>query len=420
MSSERRSGQRLAAAAAVVTLLTGACGSSPSTTSRSTPAAEPTTSSSAPSTPPGSAKYSLGQFPDVPTQALPAATAAALQRVLDSALAEQGLPGVTATVLSADAGAWSGAAGKADDVHPVEVHSQFEIASLTKTVIAAEVMRLAEEGALRLSDPVADHLPKSLDFDTNGATIGNLLAMESGIPEPDLSPSEIKADPRRYWHPEEVLATVPDVIDAPGEHFAYSNSNYILLGLVVAEATGKSVPAALRAHILADPGLAALVYQPDERPKGPLALPFLGDSVRPDVAKLGGYLPSKSEASSVPAAGNMASDSGAVARWAYLLFGRDLLTEKSLIAMTDFGAGADYDGYGLGVFDMTELANAFTEHTIGNGGWEAGGYASIMTVLPGSGVAISVLTNTSIDPEKYVLPIAQQLAATLARGEHVR
>ena len=54
-----------------------------------------------------------------------------------------------------------------------------------------------------------------------------------------------------------------------------------------------SVSAALRSHILADPRLSSLVYQPEEKPAGPLALPFLGGQVRPNIIEVGGgYLPS--------------------------------------------------------------------------------------------------------------------------------
>ena len=131
-------------------------------------------------TPASNASISLAHFPEVPSDPLPDTVAAALQAALDSAV-ERGLPGVAATVLAPGIGTWSGAAGTADGVHPLAPTSQFAIASITKTVIAAQVMRLAEEGRLSLSDPVADHLPSGFDFDTNGATVANLLAMESGI-----------------------------------------------------------------------------------------------------------------------------------------------------------------------------------------------------------------------------------------------
>ena len=62
---------------------------------------------------------------------------------------EHGLPGVTATVMAADGRVWSGAAGTADGVNPMQVRSQFAIASLTKTVISAKILWLVEQGLLR-------------------------------------------------------------------------------------------------------------------------------------------------------------------------------------------------------------------------------------------------------------------------------
>ncbi len=102
--------------------------------------------------PASDASTRLGHFPEVPTDPVPDAIAAALQGVLDAAV-DRGLPGVAATVLAPGVGTWSGAAGTADGVHPLEPSSQFAIASITKTVVAAQVMRLAEEGRLALERP---------------------------------------------------------------------------------------------------------------------------------------------------------------------------------------------------------------------------------------------------------------------------
>ncbi len=388
----------------VVGLLTSACTSSTPASSNPTPSPSPSSPS------PVGVAYTLGHFPDVPTGSVSDSTARALQDVLDAAVKQDGLPGVTATVLVAGGGAWSGAAGTADGVHPVKVRSEFSIASITKTVIAAEIMRLSEQGKLRLSDPLSKRLPKSFHFDANEATIEDLLSMESGIPDPTLSESAIAKDPRREWTAQELLATVPSYRNKPGDHFVYEDANYMLLGLVIEETTGMSVAAALRSHILADPRLSSLVYQVEERPKGPLALPF-GGLGRPDSD--GGYLPSKAEASAPSGSGGMASDSGALALWGYLLFGRHLLSEESLRAMTDFGAGAAYDRYGLGVFDQTNLANGFGVQAVGNGGWDVGGYSSALSVLPSEGIVISVLTNTAGDPVSLVFPVVQGLASAL-------
>ena len=104
---------------------------------------------------------------------------AKFQAVLETMAGEGG---VTATVMTLQ-GTWSGAFGKADDVRDVVVDSQFGIASVTKSVIAAQLMQLVEAGELSLDDQATDHLPADFAFDTNGATIRQLLDMRSGIPD---------------------------------------------------------------------------------------------------------------------------------------------------------------------------------------------------------------------------------------------
>jgi D-alanyl-D-alanine carboxypeptidase len=359
-------------------------------------------------------RYSLGHFPEPPTGPFSDETAGALQAIVDAAV-DHGLPGLSATVIAADAGAWTGVAGTADGEHPLEADSQFAIASITKTVIAAEVMHLSEEGLLRLGDQVSDHLPNEFDFNTNGASIENLLAMESGIPDPTMTRAEAVADPGHIWDPTQILETVPDRRSEPGDHFVYEDSNYMLLGLAIEEVTGTSVAAALRSDVVADPRLSALVYQPEERPDGPFALPF-GGRDGPEALELGGgYLPSAAETSWGNGSGCMAGDSASLALFGYLHFGGSLVSEPSLSAMTDFGSGADNDRYGLGVFEQTNLAQGFAVQAVGNGGWEEGGYSSVLAVLPSEGVSIAVMTNRAGDPVQLAMPVAQELASALDR-----
>lgn len=109
----------------------------------------------------------------------------------------------------------------------------------------------------------------------------------------------------------------------------------------------------------------------------------------------------------------MASDSASLALWGYLLFGGELLSEESLLAMTDFGTGEEYDRYGLGTFDQTNIGEGFGVQAIGNGGWDPGGYSTVLTVLPSEGIVITVMTNTAGDPKALVFPVAHELASSL-------
>lgn len=164
-------------------------------------------------------------------------------------------------------GTWSGATGKADGVRDVTVNTQFSIASTTKAVTAAQVMQLVETGALGLDDPAADHIPADLDFDTNGATIRNLLGHRSGIPDyVNFVGAQFEADPLRFWEPAVLLAAIPAGRGLLGGESEYANVNYLLLGLVIEEVTGRSMVEVLRDGVLAIDGVERLIYQPGRGP----------------------------------------------------------------------------------------------------------------------------------------------------------
>ena len=197
--------------------------------------------------------------------------------------------GMSATVMTAN-GTWSGATGSADGVRDVRVDSQFGIASITKSVIAAQVMQMVEAGELSLDAPATDYLPANFDFDTNGATIRQLLDMYSGIPDRYGWNMErvMSTHRRRDWKLAEVLALVGAHRDPVDEEFVYADTNYTLLGLVIEHVRGRPLVSVLRHGVLRVDGTERLVYQPDETPTQPMAMPD-GES-RAALEKGGGYL----------------------------------------------------------------------------------------------------------------------------------
>ena len=179
-----RSSASRAVMAAMAALIAG-CSASPE--ARPTPA-EPTSEVAAGTTAPSpqpSPTATLGDFPAFPKGPLPESVAASLQAVLDGAVEQGTFLGVTAAVIVADSGSWSGATGVDLEGDPLTPDARLLIASVGKTVTAAQVLRLVEEGKLGLDDPAADHLPpEAASFDANGATIRDVLGMRSGIPDP--------------------------------------------------------------------------------------------------------------------------------------------------------------------------------------------------------------------------------------------
>jgi len=252
--------------------------------------------------------------------------------------------GMSATVMTAE-GTWSGATGKADGVHDMQPDSQFGIASVTKSIIAAQVMQLVEAGEVSLDAPATEYLSADFTFDTNGATIRQLMSHRSGIPD-WYGPMEdrMAVDRSRVWEFDEILALV-GAARSPVGTFEYADTNYNVLGLIIEQVRNRPLVDVLRDGVLRVEGAERLIYQPDEAPTDPMAMPR-GES-RDALEEGGGYLPSMSDASS-GAGGGMASDAISLARWWRAFCAGEIVSEASLTAMSTFYDGPDDYGLGLG------------------------------------------------------------------------
>lgn len=383
----------VALAASIVTSTVAACNRASGTD----PPASVESSATSPDSAPPSERATL--FPS-PTVGFPTAafanisldpvteqTAARFQAILTDMAAGAG---IAATVMTAE-GTWSGTFGKADDVRDVVVDSQFGIGSVTKSVIAAQVMQLVEAGELSLDDPATEHLPADFAFDTNGATIRQLLDMRSGIPDwyGEAMQAEVAKNRTRVWKPADVLALVDPARRPAGGAFEYADTNYNLLGLVIEHVRQQPLVDVLHDGVLRVEGTERLIYQPDEVPTDPMAMP-LGES-RDALEKGGGYLPSLSDASSAGPAGSIASDSISLARWWRAFCAGEIVSDASLTEMSTFVGGLD--GYGLGLFNVADPWGVGIGHTGGNFGYSA--WAGCM---PGDhSVVVVVLANRWVD-----------------------
>ena len=144
----------------------------------------------------------------------------------------------------------------------------------------------------------------------------------------------------------------------------------------------------LRHGVLRVDGTERLVYQPEEVPTPPMAMPD-GES-RAALEKGGGYLPSLSDASSAGAAGAIASDSISLAHWWRAFCGGELVSRASLTEMSTFVDGPS--GYGLGLFNPTDTYAVSVGHTGGNFG-----YVSWAGCLLDEGAVIVVLSDVEFD-----------------------
>ncbi|MBA2283657.1 MAG: beta-lactamase family protein [Acidimicrobiia bacterium] len=235
----------------------------------------------------------------------------------------------------------AGATGHGDEV--VTPDSPFRVGSLSKTVVAVMVLQLVDEGAIELDAPLITYLPDLAIPD--GITTRQLLAHRSGLPEHtdgELVPA-VLADPARAWTPTDVLALVADQpLDfEPGKNFGYSNTNYIVAGLLLEQVTGRSLTENLDARLVEPLGLTTTYFAPD-----PQRAPITGYSS--DLA--GGTTdasPYTALETAAGAAGSLVSTVPDLATFIRALAHGELLSEATYEEMID---GLPAEGHSLGVF----------------------------------------------------------------------
>ena len=326
---------------------------------------------------------------------------------LGSAVEANRAPGIAVTVITPDA-SWTGTGGDADTAggRPVTHDTTFAIGSVTKTFVAALSLVLAEQGLLDLDQPIAKYLPPEIDVDLNDATVREVLAMQSGIGEHTSSEeffNELITNPDRNWSVHEVLRLVGPPTFPAGSQFAYTNTNYILVGLAIEHVTGEPLGEVMRQRLLGPAGLERVVLQPDELPPEPLAVGYAMLDPTLGFGRIEGppYLPTRATATSAWAAGAMVSDAASLASWGAALFGGEVLAPRSLEAMLDFD-GLGGTGYGLGVA-QPQFGNVTAVGHNGN----ILGFSAALVHVPERGITIAMLLNTDLasvgrDPFEFV------------------
>ncbi|MFE6866749.1 serine hydrolase domain-containing protein [Kitasatospora sp. NPDC057692] len=183
----------------------------------------------------------------------------------------EGLPGTIAGVREGGGG-WSAAVGAADTAtgQPRSPRERFRIGSLTKTFTATVVLQLRAEGGLSLDDPVERWLPgvvRGNGNDGSAITIRHLLGHTSGLFSYDEDPAMIQrlAGPdfllHRYdtYRPEDLVRTAVShpPLFAPGASRSYSNTNFVLAGMIIGKATGRPYGEEIERRIIRPLGLSA-------------------------------------------------------------------------------------------------------------------------------------------------------------------
>ncbi len=354
----------------------------------------------------------------------PRALVAPIAEITSAAVADSGSP---AALTEVRAGALSvrlaeGVSNLETGV-PADPGQTFENGSQTKMFTAVAVLQLVEEGLVGLDDRIADYLPDLTEGLPNGdaATIRQLLNMTSGIPNftdavdangIPLFVTALQSNPDTVFGPADSLAIARgmEATGAPGEGYAYSNTNFELLGQLIERVTGQGYHEAVQERVLAPAGMTNTV-------------PLLSD----DPLRLSSYLidPETNEPLDVSGAlwdlrgeaGFASTTSDMIAFIEALLVDRVLLSPDMLAEMTDFFVTEEQPGYqakfGLGLAAFTLNG---TDTYVGFTGGSLGTASSTYINLETGAIIADAGTIDAFDSLGAGLAVLEALAGNAAWG----
>jgi D-alanyl-D-alanine carboxypeptidase len=287
------------------------------------------------------------------------------------------MPGVSLAISHEGIPVFTGAWGYADleRCEQATTGTRFRIASVTKTFIGVLFLRLARSGILSLDDPASRWLPefpRSGDF-----TIRMLLNHTAGLGEYTRRPLDILArDAQREYSNEALLAYMaalePLFVGEPGGQFSYSNTGYVLLGIVAERAARVPLPQLLEEQLFVPAGLEETAWDDDHDPPTARATGYgfhRGSWVRAPFAS----------SSYVGASGAIRSTARDVCAWYDALLRGTLLCAEELHEMLTPATLTDGrpvltrrgSGYGLGIWSGRTEWGRVVWHTGSTAGFAA-------------------------------------------------
>ncbi|MFD8993509.1 serine hydrolase domain-containing protein [Streptomyces abikoensis] len=350
----------------------------------------------------------------VPTEAQPAADHADTQAVLNSYQAGAG-PGA-AVHAGNRAGSWDLYSGTADTgaKRPIGPDDQFRIASQTKTFTAVVVLQLADEGKVELDAPIDRYLPGVVagnGYDGTKISVRQILQHTSGISEKAGKP---KADPDGTYSLRETIRaglTNPPLF-APGTSWSYSNTNFLVAGMLIEQLTGMPAGDVITARIIKPLGLTRTAYPRggDRKLEAPYLPGYVGGRVGPFF--LWTNATTAVELTAFATAGAMASTEQDMTTFDQALADGKLVSPAMLaqmrttVPMIGFPAVMHY-GLGLIRLDLScggqawgHLGDLLTGHSSGTFATDDGRHAAVVTN------GYLVVSNTGGTPREKVIDSA--------------
>jgi D-alanyl-D-alanine carboxypeptidase len=321
----------------------------------------------------------------LPAQAPPTPPREKIDDIVRQTLTATGVPSASIAIVQGAATTYLQAYGDAriDPRAPAQPSMRYSIGSISKQFTAAAVLLLAEQGKLSLDDPVSRFVPNLTRG--NEITIRELLSHTSGYQDywpqdyvPPFMLQSITADKIL-----DVWARKPLDFD-PGTDWQYSNTNFVIAGLIIEKASGQPLLQFLGEHIFAPLGMKSVLNIDQNRLPETDATGYLRYALGPQ------RLAPREGRGWLFAAGELAMPAEDLAKWDISMINQTVLRpasyaemEKEIVLQNGLGTG-----YGLGVSVRREFGQRAIEH-----GGAVSGFTATNIVLPDAKMAIVVLTN---------------------------
>jgi CubicO group peptidase (beta-lactamase class C family) len=269
---------------------------------------------------------------------------------------------------------------------PNDVDTKFRLASVTKQFTAAVILKLVEEGKIKLDGKITDYLTDYRKDTGDRVTIHHLLNHTSGIPSYTDQPGFFENDSRDAYSVSDFVKKFAsgDLQFEPGSKFVYNNSAYFLLGAIIEKVTGKSYADAVKEYIFTPLGMNNSGYD--------LFSPVIMKRATGYQRRANSYVNAPYLDMSLPyAAGSLYSTVEDLFLWDQALYGDKLLSPASKQLM--FKPGLDEYGYGVGIRER-ELSDKTKVPTIGHSGG-INGFSTNITRFVNDKHLVVLLDNTS-------------------------
>lgn len=319
-----------------------------------------------------------------------------LQSIIDAKIGidDDKLVGVSVSIRVNGVERWALVGGISDVDLPITSHMKFGVGSITKTAIAATILKLEEEGLLTLEDTIGDHISLNAQNVNESITLIQLLSHFSGLGSLFGSSlwNRVEGDLDSAIPPLELVDYIAAPINDPGIAHQYSNSNYLLLALIIEAVTQQTVGQAMRQRFWIPLNLNNIYFGGNEAIMNPIAAAWRdsnGDGILENISAE--YRAAYHSVFYGPAGiFGTASD---LSLWVYYLVHGGALSELSKTKMlTVYGEIPHpiFTGYGLGMRRNIYSGTVMWGHTGG-----VRGYGAHMFHDPIGNISMAVVNNQS-------------------------